>query len=152
MACLGQGGRGRWGWCTDALKKNWHGTTFCHKSVHNGAFLLEKWQTLSLFWVDFLAKIFWNHGCILVDLWQIMPIWIIWSFEKSDKIYHFFESHLWNWFWFKKTFLWLVWELNRRYLDLTDFKPNLSYPNLYLSERDLINYTTETTARRAMWK
>ena len=39
-------------------KKNWHGTTFCHKSVHNGAFLLEKWQTLSLLWVDFLANFF----------------------------------------------------------------------------------------------
>ena len=33
-----------------------------------------------------------------------------------------------------------------------DFKPNLSYPNLYLTERALINYTTEATAKRAMWK
>ena len=31
-----------------------------------------------------------------------------------------------------------------------DFKPNLSYPNLYLTERALINYTTEATAKRAM--
>ena len=31
-----------------------------------------------------------------------------------------------------------------------DFKPNLTYPNLYLTERALINYTTEATAKRAM--
>ena len=31
-----------------------------------------------------------------------------------------------------------------------DFKPNFSYPNLYLMERALINYTTETTAKKAM--
>ena len=31
-----------------------------------------------------------------------------------------------------------------------DLKPNLTYPNLYLSERALINYTMETTARGAM--
>ena len=31
-----------------------------------------------------------------------------------------------------------------------DFKPNLTYPNLYLTERALINYTTEATAKREM--
>ena len=31
-----------------------------------------------------------------------------------------------------------------------DFKPNLTYPNLYLMERALINCSTEATAKRAM--
>ena len=35
-------------------------------------------------------------------------------------------------------------------LGFKDFKPNLTYPNLYLTERALINYTTEATAKREM--
>ena len=31
-----------------------------------------------------------------------------------------------------------------------DFKPNLSYRNLHLTERALINYTSEATAKRAI--
>ena len=100
-----------------------------------GWFLSHHALKLWLFWTNFLTNFVILHKISTSEKWQNLPLFSkklrsTDFLKKNSKVAAGFEPALpgyWTWL-------------------------NLSYPNLYLTKRALINYTTETSTRKKFEK